>query len=90
MDNIYRENDVGCWIDSSFGIDHACYKLCQMLEPLKEHEAKIVGYQDDLQDYDEEWIGEAMDKATDILQSYTEDGFVWEWYEGALILTKEE
>jgi len=98
----YTKEDIGCYIDGAFGMDHAMVKLAILLidfmplsvnntrqfpsEELAEtYEILLSGDESKLSDdYSE------LNDATDILQEHTEDGLVWIWDAGDLILTADE
>jgi hypothetical protein len=88
----YTKKDCGCYIDGAFGEDHRRAKLASLIRGLETSEMiDARGYSvleslqgnppDDLSDEDD---------ALDILSQFTEDGLIWEFNAGDLILFNEE
>ena len=87
----YTKKDVGCWIDSAYGIDHACKKLACMIGEsawtLSLNEVSLINRLENCLLSDDHC---ELDEATDLLQNITEDGLQWTWDGGNLILTDED
>lgn len=81
---MFTRKDLGCWVDGAYGMEHAGQKLASMLSD--EHHALC----NELLHPEGEFYSEALDDATAILQEDTEEGLVWIWEAGDLILTEEE
>jgi hypothetical protein len=91
---VYTKEEIGCWIDGTFGLDHAMRKLAEIAEaPIwlsdadsREIEAIAVlatGDPTKLSDDHHEF-----DLATDYLAQHTDDDLSWLWEGGDLILTQ--
>jgi len=88
----YTKEDVGCYIDGAFGMDHACDVLANLvgavLTEASSREKIVLGLRLDHKRLSDDHS--ELDDATDILQEHTEDGLVWIWDAGDLILTTDE
>lgn len=84
MKHHYTHEDVGCWIDGAFGEKHAVDKIQLMLPDT------LLGWEG--WDYEEEpeFSLDYLADATDALYQHTEDGLIWIWEAGDLILTTED
>ena len=81
---IFTRDDIGCWIDGAYGIDHAADKLAAMLLDCGETAAAQM-----LAVRDEDFISDEIDDATELLDQYTAEGLSWYWTAGDLILTDD-
>lgn len=95
MPQAFTTQDTGCHIDGAFGEGHALRKMAALLRTLPPDpavSALLAEYARTLGD-DTEWLDggaqEWLDDATNVLQANTEDGLIWTWYAGDLILTTE-
>jgi hypothetical protein len=79
--------DLGCYIDGAFGMQYALVKM-------REHMAVLPGSSDLCMEYDtgldDDEKPEWLDAATELLQDHTEDGLVWYWEAGDLVLLRRE
>ena len=66
---------VGCYIDGTYGVNHAIVKMSELLE-----DESILGCSD------EDWFDSVADECTERLQSLTYGEWIWE--AGDLILVK--
>lgn len=73
----YTANDLGCYIDGTFGHDHAHETIATLLGWKGRRPADCID------DYC------SLDDDTELLDKHTEDGLYWLWYEGDLILTDQ-
>jgi len=90
MKKTFTEKDVGCWIDGAFGTDHAMLKLRELIHtcpdiPEKELDT-ILASADPQKLSDSYW---EFDEAESILQDNTEEGLIWVWETGDLMLADE-
>lgn len=98
--DFFRESNQGQWIDGALGQAHARERMRNILgqildraEPSGEQVRSIkllLGELDDPADDDEDFTDEVLDNATDMLGEFTEDGYVWDWDAGDLVLLHEE
>lgn len=79
----YTKKDIGCWIDGAYGEKHSRIKLATMMEELGNMELA----RELLKEPSEDW--EEMNDATYTLEENTEEGLMWIWEAGDLILTDE-
>lgn len=84
----YRENDCGCWIDGSYGIEHQCAKLASMLpskhKDLIEHLIRCQADPSLLSDDMSE-----IEEVTEVLNSYCTPNVRFIWESGNLILIQD-
>ena len=89
MKTSYTENDIGCWIDGAFGLDHAASVLAEMLPYSLLHpaEKKCINRLRANLISDDHW---EFDFATELLDTFTAPGLIWVWEAGDLILVTED
>lgn len=83
----FTQGDIGCWIDSAYGMGHAVKKMRQMLTDCTgsfDVANGIIG------PINNDTVSEELDAATEYLESVTDTGLAWLWEAGDLILTTEE
>lgn len=90
---IFDESDTGTYIDGAYGESHAISKMRDLLgtvihagvpEEVAAHRLEA----EDVQEGDE-FVNEWFDEATEVLQSVTAPGLVWDWEAGDLVLLEE-
>lgn len=94
----FKKHDLGCFIDGAFGQDHRRDKIVSLVEITIEDydaetkrtgESKFSELINALEGEPSDDLAEE-DEAVEILQASTEEGLVWIWETGDLILTTEE
>lgn len=91
----YTHKDVGCYIDGAFGPRHAMQVMAYMIGTLidpkddTEREAWAILQDADMSPTFEGEADQAFDIAEEILYRNTEEGLVWIWEAGDLVLTSE-
>jgi hypothetical protein len=90
MKKTFTETDVGCWIDGALGIRHSMLKLREMIHTCPNIPEKGLDtilatgnprkLSDDFSEFSE---------AEEILQSNTDEGLIWVWETGDLMLADE-
>ncbi len=89
----FNSDDKGLYVDGALGVDHALRKLSAMIEiwdPALSEELMDEVSSEQKEIYYPETVDELTDDATDVLQDHTDEGLVWIWEAGDLILTTEE
>ena len=89
MKKLYTKEDIGCWIDGAFGLDHAASVLAGMLPYtiLTNEGKKCVNRLRASRISDDHW---EFDYATELLYDYTAKDLLWVWEAGDLILVTED
>jgi len=83
----FGECDLGCWIDGSKGLSGALLRLADLLD-LAGLGLEIAGR---LRSSDSDKAAlNLIREGIHVLQSHTEDGFVWSYYNGQLLLLTQE
>lgn len=87
---IFSKEDIGCYIDAAFGLDHARRRLVELLScvPRSSKVQKLMVELEEEENLD--FIFEAMDEAVDILSQYTTEDIMWLFEAGDLILMEVE
>ena len=83
---VFTDSDVGCWVDGAYGMDHARDKVAEMLVGIDDKMSDELGAMSD----EDEFLSEAIDAATDLLNDHVAEGLCFVWYAGDLILMSEE
>jgi hypothetical protein len=74
---LFTEKDLGCWIDAAYGEKHAMLRLKSMVESCPNVPANGKP---------SSWT---FYEAAEIFQDNTEEGLIWVWEAGDLILADE-
>lgn len=89
----FNKSDCGCYIDETYGFDHAIRKLSHLVNPFDLDIAEeLLNCLNNDGTLIEEKIDEAFELqliATEVLQENTEEELFWDWDCGNLILTNE-
>lgn len=92
----FGASDVGCYIDGAGGEGHAVRRMLDLLKEVVAYyrignmgdaaRNLIAEYEEGI---DDEFVGEWLDDATEVLQEATAEGLVWDWQVGDLCLVEE-
>jgi len=90
----FTEREAGCWVDGTYGTDHALRKLAEMVEdaggvPGAALAAEMRHAAVDLEAPAAEFWTEMADDALALLAEATDPGYVWAWDGGDLLLLAE-
>lgn len=87
----WSRGDAGCWADGAAGHKHVRNRLAQLVANVWTQEMLDKYGYDVAEALDVEMSDDASeeDDALDILQEFTESGFVWEFVDGDLMLVNE-